>query len=166
MDPKRSLPRSGRSRHHDSYTRLALVLGLDWWLQYLGSSMAVNFTLFCSNKLIEPLKMIKSVTHQHIATGVMSRLLVWCLEKPEKGRDDKLGLGSPYSIAQALCFVCTNRGRDPGAKNASPSRMRGRRPAVGVNEAEWATPSKFRPPSPAPFVGRYGGGNGSRCGKD
>jgi hypothetical protein len=104
--------------------------------------------------------MIKSVTHQHIATGVMSRSLVWCLENPEEGREDILGLGSPYSIARAFCLVCTNGGQDPGAKDASPSRMCGRRPAVGVNQEEWATPSKFRPPSPAPCMGRYGGGDG------
>jgi hypothetical protein len=53
MGPWRSPPRSGKGRHYDSLSRLALVSGSTVSYVPLGSTVGINFTLFLFGKSTE-----------------------------------------------------------------------------------------------------------------
>ena len=76
----------------------------------------------------------------------------WGLRGEEGGHD---GMSEPSQhrgerVGRSW-FASPNRGRDPGAENAPPSRMRGARAGLNGGERSRAGDA-FRPPSPAPFA--------------
>ena len=76
----------------------------------------------------------------------------WGLRGEEGGHD---GMSEPSQhrgerVGRSW-FASPNRGRDPGAEIAPPSRMRGARAGLNGGERSRAGDA-FRPPSPAPFA--------------
>lgn len=72
-----------------------------------------------------------------------------------EGHDGKSELGQrtePSSRSGRSWFAFPNRGRDPGARDAAPSRMRGARLEDFDGCERSRMDDDFRPPSPAPFA--------------